>query len=104
MHNVARRKNPYFQASCGDDFQTARGAVVRGYRIARGILLPGHVIAELLDQQDMSCNDRRNKVRLVGTSLVHFTQPGVHPIVLVASVATAGIDRMRTLLRTSRWI
>src|SRR5258708_36881403 len=97
MHKIAGRKYPHFQARCRNDFQTASSYVVRGYRAARGILLPGHVIAELLDQQDVSCDNGRDKVRLIGANLVHFTQPGMHPIVLIA-VAAAGIALTRTAL------
>src|SRR5258708_23422235 len=74
------------------------GGIVGGYRNGNGILLPGHVVAVLLDQHDVSCDDGRDKMRLAGASLVHFAHPRVHPIVLLAAIAAVGIVQIRTIL------
>jgi hypothetical protein len=95
MHEVRWRENSHLQPCCRDEFQAPRGAIVRGYRAARGIVLPGHVIAELLDQDDMSCDKGGNKMRLARTGLVHCAHPGVHPIVMVLATAAGWIALIR---------
>ena len=81
MYQVVRRKDSYFETCRRNDFQPSRGAVIRGRAAAR-ILLPGHIVPELLDQYGVSRHNRRNKVRLAGPSLVHPSKPRVYPTVI----------------------
>jgi hypothetical protein len=75
-----------------------RGAIVGGFRAARGILLPRRVVAVLLDQHDVSGDNGRNKMGLARTSLVDGAHPGVYPIVLALTETAASIILVRTVL------
>src|SRR5712692_796539 len=83
MHEVGRRREPHLKTRRRDEFQTSRAAVVGGYGSTHRILLPGHVVAILLDQHDVGRKERRHKVWLASSRLVNSSHPTMHPIVLI---------------------
>ena len=60
MYKIAWRKQPYFEASRGNDLEASRETVVRG-RAGDWIWPPGHVVPELLIQHAVRRHDWETK-------------------------------------------
>src|SRR6267142_940026 len=85
MSEVRWRRDSDFEPRRRNDFETSRGAEVRRDRSVR-IVLPGEVIAILLDEDDVRRDDRRHIVGLAGSRLVDRSHPTLQPTALTRRV------------------
>jgi hypothetical protein len=80
IEHIGRNADLHFHSCIGDDFEAFLRAVVIGPDSGGGKLIIG-VEAKLLDEIDVSGDERRDVVGLFAARSVHGAEPAMHPVV-----------------------